>query len=102
MPERMSAQIEQAGARAAAASPPEGPATDGNGAPVPQVVAAPGIDAASPIVRTEVIPSAAGEMGETKAPPGAGGVGSGKRDGSKLVIAGYALVVVGFLLVFVV
>ena len=56
MSEQMSAETQQqAGARAAEMSK-DVPA-DGNGAPVPQVVSAPGIDASSPIVRTEVIPA---------------------------------------------
>ena len=96
MPREMSAQIEQAGARATAASPNEGQAGEGNGAPVPQVVAAPGIDAASPVVRTEVIPA------ETAGAAVASVVAVRTRGGSKLVLGGYVSAVVGFVLVFVV
>jgi hypothetical protein len=95
MPEQMSAEIEQAGARATAASSPEGQAGDGNGAPVPQVVAAPGIDAASPIVRTEVLPAGAAASSPAV-------VGVGKGGGARLVLGGYVSAVVGFVLVIVV
>ena len=96
MPREMSAQIEQAGGRATAETSQPGAAADGNGAPVPQVVAAPGIDAASPVVRTEVIPVQAVVASAPSVAP------IGRRGGSKLVMGGYVSAVVGFLLVFVV
>ena len=65
-------------------------------APIPQSVAVPGINAGSPIVRTEVLP---------EPPAGDGRVGSGRpgrrRTYSLLLVGGYVSALIGFALVFV-
>jgi hypothetical protein len=65
-------------------------------APIPQSVAAPGINAGSPIVRTEVLP---------EPPSGDGRVAVGRpskgRTYSLLLVGGYVSALVGFALVFV-
>jgi hypothetical protein len=108
MAEQMSVQVRQAGDRAAGGT--EAARVDsaevGEGAPVempiPQVVSAPGIDAASPIVRTEVIPPSVVGGNGLGVKSGTGAVPSRKRGYSSLLLCGYVSVVLGFALVFVV
>jgi hypothetical protein len=105
MAEQMTAPVQQAGDRAAAEATRVVSAGGGDDArmetPIPQTVSAPGIDTASPIVRTEVIPpNSVGNGLGPKAVPGE--ARSRERGYSGLVVGGYVGVAVGFALVFVV
>src|SRR5688500_9249195 len=96
MAEQMSAQLRQPGDRAVEGSTQVEAPAEGAAAPIPQAVSAPGINAGTAVLRTEVLP----------APP-AGGNGLGvirrrQRRYSMLLVCGYVAVLVGFALVFVV
>jgi hypothetical protein len=101
MAEQMSAEVGQAGDRAAADSTQVEAAAEGAVAPIPQTVTAPGISAGSAIVRTEVLPVPAGGNGLGEAIARGGGR-SRKRTYSMLLVLGYVLALLGFALVFVV
>ena len=66
-------------------------------APIPQSVAAPGINAGAPILRTEVLPEP--HLGDGRR--GGGRPGRAGRTYSLLLVWGYVSVLVGFALVFV-
>src|SRR5687768_2717069 len=103
MAEQMSAQLRQPGDRAVEGSTQVEAPTEGVAPPpIPQAVPAPGINAGTPLVRTEVLPTppvGGNGVGEALA----GGVARGRtRTYPMLLVCGYLSVLLGFALVFVV